>query len=101
MITFTHLVSGVDLGYIPEFLSELSPEKAAKQIDRGYRHGGGWVPFEGHVFNPLSKALSFPGDPVMFPIAVGHLRDETIYVYPSDWVLILQTDGTYEVARID
>jgi hypothetical protein len=91
----------VDLGFLPSFMSEADPLPAAKQIDRAYQHGGGWKPFQGFTFNPETKALSYPGDPDQFPVALSHLRDQTLYFYPHAWLLILEADGTWEVARVD
>jgi hypothetical protein len=89
------------LGYIPDFLSELDPDRAVAQLDKSYKHGGGWVPFQGFTFDPVSKSIKYPGDPAYPAIAEFTLRDEKIYMYPHAWVLVLQTDGSYVVARMD
>lgn len=93
---------GMDLvGFIPTFLSENDPRPAREQFNTGYIHGGGWRPFDKFAFNPQSLALKYPGDPPMQPVAKMTLRDEQIYVYPYAWVLILQKDGSHEIARMD
>jgi len=89
------------LGFIPEMLSELNPCSAKEQLDNGYRHGGGWNPFKRFKFDPATKSLKYPGDPAMKPLAVARLRDEEIYFYESAWVAIVQTNGDYEVSRMD
>ena len=88
-----------DLGYLPLFLSEADPRPAKEQFDDHYQ--GGWMPMKGFRLNIASMALTYPGDPPLLPDAVTRLREEAIFVYPHDWVLILQTDGTWEVARLD
>jgi hypothetical protein len=88
------------LGMIPEFLSERNPEPAKIQLDRNYRHGGGWSPMEGFKLGK-DMSLSYPGDPPMKPWAEAALRDELIYIYPHAWVMILQPDMSFEVARMD
>ena len=45
--------------------------------------------------------LHYPGDPSFSPVALMVLRDEQIFVYPYAWVMILQQDGSYEIARMD
>ena len=90
-----------DVGLIANFVSDDNPDPAAKQFDDNYQHGGGWRPFKGHKFDPMTLELSYPGDPPMEPVATTNLRDEIIYVYPYAWVLILQKDGSFEVSRMD
>jgi hypothetical protein len=90
----------VDLGYLPFFLDANDPRPAAEQIDAHYQHGGGWQSFKG--FERLNHSdLQYPGDPPLHPIAMTRLRDEEIYVYPYSWVMVLQPDGAFDIARID
>lgn len=89
------------LGLIPTFLSESDPRPAAEQFHTNYSHGGGWDPFEGFKFNPKTLTIAYPGDPPIKPAAECTFRAERIIVYPSAWVLILQPDGKYEIARMD
>lgn len=86
------------LGYIPEFLSEDDPRPAREQIDAHYISG--WTPFEGFVLLK-DQVLKYPGDPALKPVARTSLRDEQILLYPGEWLLIVQPDGQWEVARID
>lgn len=91
------------LGYIPGMLSEDDPRPAREQLHSGYIHGGGWQPFSGVVrFDPKTRRLLGQGSDPDLPLqAMAVLRDEAILVYEHALVLILQRDGTYEVARMD
>ena len=81
---------------------------AQTAIDRSYRFGG-WSPFEGFSFK--NGALSYPGDPDLYPIwkLVRHVESDEeqesygqmIYGYPHDWVAIVNEDCSFQVARID
>ena len=88
------------LGILPGFLSELDPDPAWKQIDKNYGHGGGWRPFQGHVLQD-DMSLKYPEDPPLHPLAHTKLRDEIIVFYECEWLVIIQPDGSYEVARVD
>ena len=90
------------LGLIPTFLDPRVPLPAWQQIDDNYKHGGGWSSFKDKwTFAPASLRLSYPGDPPMYPLASAVLRDETLYIYPHAWVLIVQPNGDWDLARID
>jgi len=89
------------MGYIPQFLLGHDPRSAAEQFNERYAHGGGWRPFDGFVLNHENGSIKYPGDPAYEPVAMIEFRDERIYIYPHAWVLILQPDGSYEVARMD
>ena len=101
MITFM-MLKQVDpwhaLGYIPGFLSEDDPRPAKQQIDE--RYISGWNRFDGFKMAG-NFSLRYPGDPALEPLAMTHLRDETIYVYRYGWVAIVQPDKSFEVARLD
>ena len=104
MITFEPLNIRAELvadavGFIPEFLDENDPRPAREQINEAYAHGGGRRAFSG--FTRTSNGLQYPGDPPMKPYAQAHLRDETIVVFPHAWTMIVQADGSWEVARLD
>ena len=88
------------LGYLPEMISERNPKPAREQFDTNYQHGGGWTPFKGFSMLPDGN-LSYPGDPPTRLLAETQLRDETIRFYEHSWVAIIQTDGTYEICRMD
>ena len=90
------------LGFLPMFLDDNDPRPASKQFNSAYVHGGGWSPFKGFKFDQATKAIQYPGDPRMLPIAVSILHGiEHIFVYPHSWVLILQEDGSFEISRMD
>jgi len=46
-------------------------------------------------------SLSYPQDPDFAPMAVIRLRDERVVIYDCGFVAIIQTDGKFEVARMD
>lgn len=102
MIAVRYLNTGgpESVGFIPEMLSEANPATARQQLDAGYIHGGGWVPFNGFELR-ADNSIKYPGDPVHKPLAVMKLRDEQIFVYESGWVMVLQPDRSYEIARMD
>jgi hypothetical protein len=87
------------LGFIPGFLSDDDPRPAKEQINEKYVSG--WNKFDGFELNEKSMELSYSGDPPMTPLAATHLKDELIFFYPHAWLLILQPDHTWEVARLD
>ena len=91
------------LGYLLFMLNDTDPRSARDQFDAGYRISGGcpWTPFKGHTMHPITKALKYPGDPPLKPIAATWLRNERIYFYPYAWVAIVQEDGSFEVCRMD
>lgn len=88
------------LGYIPGFLNESDPRPAKAQIDDNYKFGG-WQKFDGFRLSD-NNVLCYPGDPPLKPLAQTRLHDkETILVYESAWVAIVQPDRSFEVARLD
>ena len=93
------------LGYIPFFVFDEDERPAKEQFDA--RYVGRWHSFEGHTLNHETMALKYPGDPPILPLAKAelppakHRKHEVIYVYEYGWVLILQSDGSFEVARLD
>jgi hypothetical protein len=88
------------LGFLPSFLSEDDPDPAREQIDKHYAHGGGWRSMTGFKVSP-SKALLYPGDPALQPLAQTKLRDELIVFYDCEIVAIFQPDGSFDAARIN
>lgn len=87
------------LGYIPHFLDPSDPRPAAEQFDDNYI--GGWRPMKGFTLERDGMRLQYPDDPDMMPWAVAHFRDETIWVYPYSWVMVVGKDGKFEVSRMD
>jgi hypothetical protein len=100
MIVWTIFAPGVDLGFLPDMLSERNPARAREQLHHGYAHGGGWDPFKGHELL-ADNSLKYPGDPSLPPLAQTKLRDELIILYQHSWVAIIQPDRSYEICRMD
>jgi hypothetical protein len=88
-----------DWGFIPGFLSEKDPRPAKEQFNE--RYVSGWCSFKGFTFDEDTETLKYPGDPIMHPLSAIMFRDETILLYPHQWILILQPDHTWDVARMD
>lgn len=88
------------LGALPNFLHQEDPAPAAEQLDKGYAFAGGWSPQKGFKLTG-GNSLLYPGDPPMRPIAEAKLRDETICVYDSSYVAVIQPDRSFEVCRMD
>ena len=88
------------LGLIPFFLDERDPRPVKEQIEANYQHGGGWRPIKGFKFGKLGELL-YPEDPPYQPIAISRLRDELVVFYTCQLLMVLQPDGSFEVARID
>ena len=89
------------LGFLPGFFSEEDPRGAREQLDEYYAQGGGWRPFKGFKMRESDGALCYPGDPPIPSLAETKLRDEIIRFYRHAWVVIIQPDASWEVARID
>ena len=91
------------VGLLPEFLSELDERGACEQFDANYC--GGWrdsrVGDSGfRTFDNFGKLL-YPGDPPLHALAQATLRDETIIVYQSAYVAVVQKDGSFRASRLD
>lgn len=87
---------------ISTFLSVGDMRSAKDQIDESYRQYGGWRPIGGITLQKDRETIRFDdeGDTCR-PIAEATLRDQKLFLYRSDWLAIVNTDGTYEIARID
>ena len=90
-----------DLGLLPHFLREDDPRPARDQINE--RYVSGWNPMKGFTVDLSNDdvRLTYPGDPPFRPYAFTILRDEMIFLFESDWLLIVQPDKSFEVARVD
>lgn len=86
------------LGLLAYFLSEANPACATKQL--GDKYQSGWVPQKGFDLAD-NDLLLYPGDPPLRPFAKTKLRDETVYVYESSFVAVIQPDRSFEVCRMD
>lgn len=86
-------------GQIPRWLNETNPAPAAKQLDQNYPFGG-WQPFAGAKLNK-DLSFSYPGDPPQPALGIIYFREERVVFYPYSWVGIIQSDGAFELARLD
>lgn len=93
------------MGFIPQFVSSDDPRSAQEQINDNYRHGGGWCPLRGWMFNPTDSTIQFSDeegtDPPYTPVAETRIHDQRLIVYRDAWVALVKDDGTFEVARMD
>jgi hypothetical protein len=87
------------LGYVPSFLDENDPRKAAEQFNERYQ--GGWRAQEGFTTNNDAPTLYYPGDPPLNPLACFEWREEIVFVYPYGYIGIFQPDGSFEICRMD
>jgi hypothetical protein len=88
------------VGLIPTFLSSTDKRPAAEQFQD--RYIGGWLPMEGFLLDPFSKALHYKEDPTMYPLAKIELGKETVLIYPHAWVVIQNRETEkWEVGRMD
>jgi hypothetical protein len=99
--TFKNLLAVELTGLLPDIFRSEDPRPAAEQANDRYAHGGGWRPQAKWKISPVTGVASYPGDPDMEPIALGRLRNERVYVYDHGYVCIMQTDGTFEMCRMD
>lgn len=93
------------LGLLPWFFSLDDPRGAVEQLNDRYAHGGGFRPFDGFSLDdrdpdPFHWKLSYPGDPTFTPLAYVRFREETLVLFPYDWLLI-HTPQYWQIARID
>ena len=88
-----------DWGIIPTFLDNDDPRPAAEQFNERYL--GGWNPFEGFELDTITGELLYAGDPPTLPISMMFFRNERLVLYQHEWVLIMQPDDTWEIARMD
>ena len=86
-------------GFIPSFLSIDDERPMKEQINDNYISG--WRPMEGFQLKKKSWTIAYSGDPDMQPLAGTALHGEVLAVYPHAWVMIVQDDSSYEIARLD
>lgn len=90
------------LGYLTDFLLESDPRPIRDQLNERYAHGGGYSPIEGITFNPSTGILTYPGDPPIHPSAMAQFNSETVIFYQTcELLTIIQSDGTWEVTRVN
>lgn len=89
-----------DLGMLPSFLNEADPRPAQEQLDANYKYGGYWRT-EPATLDERYR-LCYPGDPPLKWTAFTVLHgNEIILVYPADFVVIMQPDGSFKFQRMD
>jgi hypothetical protein len=90
------------LGIIPTLLSPWDERSMLEQLHEGYRHGGGWFPFEGFSVQQRDGmyVLQYPGDPPYKERARITMNGETLCVFDSAWVLVIDKGGKQHVARM-
>ena len=101
MLQFTNMEVA---GFVPQFLSEDDPRSAVEQIHTAYSHGGGWQDFVGFELvggGDFDYFLKYPSDPLMRELSRATLRDETLVLFEHGWFAVIQTDGSFRVARLD
>lgn len=102
---------GIDLrdavGIIPMFIQD--PDKPMiDTLTAGY--GFGWRHMDGFVLDRNDMSITYmPGsedsDPPLHPWAMieplSDTNEDRAYVYQFSWVLVLRSDDTFEVSRMD
>ena len=97
--------AGVDPGFLPTFILESDPRPLAEQINERYQHGGGWRPMGGWEIvgkSDFGPTIKYEEDgSSMEAIGRCRFRNEMLYLYDYDFLMILNDDGSFEVARVD
>lgn len=79
------------------------PRPAWEQINEAYQ--GGWHPLAGFEIKVDEAAgvawMTYPGDPQMRNIGLATFRDEVLWLFPHEWVLLKGPSGEWEAARLD
>jgi hypothetical protein len=89
------------VGILPEFLDPKDPRPAREQLNENYAHGGGWSPMKGWRMEPSSHIMHYDDEVPLRPLARIRLRNESVLLYESSWVAIVQPNGEFEVSRMD
>lgn len=91
-------------GLILSFLDEDDPRPAREQFND--RYIAGWNKFEGFTMvDPKKRVIQYRGadgnDPPLAPLSDILFRKERLLIYDYGWVMIVQPNGSWEVARMD
>lgn len=87
-------------GYIPSFLSADSDDSIQEQLDAAYVTG--WRPTKADVrLDEETWMLHFSNDPPLHPVGACALNGSILVLYEHAWVLVMDTDGDWEVCRMD
>jgi len=90
------------LGRIPLLLDPNCADPVWLQIQTNYP--AGWNPVLGEERDKWTLTadgyLIYPGLPPLAPTAMAWLRSEQVVVYPAGWVVVVDLNGDFTVARI-
>lgn len=87
------------LGRIPILINPQCNDPVWLQVQDNYPEG--WQPEPpGKWTLTADEYLIYPGLPPVAPAAMAWLRSEKILVYPAGWVVVVQLNGDFTVARI-
>jgi hypothetical protein len=93
------------LGFLPGIINDTDPRPVKEQVAEKYAHGGGWNPMPQGRFKLRTvggkPVLQYPEDPPLRMWAEIQIRDEHVMVFESDWLVVVQQDGSFEASRID
>lgn len=91
------------LGRIPLLINPDCADPVWQQVQDNYP--GGWNPVQGEERDKWSlfgdDYLKYPGLPAVAPAAMAWLRGEKILVYPAGWLVVVELNGDFTVARIE
>lgn len=90
------------LGRIPLLINPQCNDPVWLQVQDNYPDGWNPVPAaERHKWTLTGdEYLIYLGLPPVAPAAMAWLRSEKILVYPAGWVVVVQLNGDFTVARI-
>lgn len=88
------------LGRIPLLIDPNVDEPVWMQVQTNYPEG--WNPVTDREKWTLSgdNYLVYPGLPPLAPAAMAWHKSEQVFVYPAGWVVVLEPEGVFTVARI-
>ena len=90
------------LGLLPLWVSVDATPSMIDEIHENYGHGGGWQDFKGFNVDIETGAMTYPGDPVQYPIAMMVGDSEVIWLYSGSWVTVMdRATKLCRTARID
>lgn len=91
------------LGRIPILLDPDCADPVWLQVQTNYP--GGWNPVLGDERDKWTftadQYLIYPGLPPLAPAAMAWLRSEQVLVYPAGWLVVVDLEGSFTVARIE
>ena len=87
------------LGFLIMFIDAEDKTSAVDQIDRHYN--AYWNTIKNHTRIGDDGTMYYPDDPPQKPLASAQHFDETLYFYPSAWVVVVKPDKSFDIARID